>query len=730
MPHPGVQGGFSDASPSGGGGYDATPSGGGGFDDTWDAYDLAGALADAIEAGQTNGGTAGTAAVQDVFSEEEDLKELMRRWSQLPVANPEVGLGETGPEFSDAKTDAQVRAEVDDWVGKYQATTNQDKLGLISQGSGRIDQEGMGYYDNLVGSARPSGRTDKEGQRPFGPGYKVATSVFDDPYDDFGAIGTQEDITGKATQVAEETKNPEYHTQAYAALAQERMEVLDALRANPHGKTHGINNSKLANAYARLDPTMKAYAVVNGPAKLGNFVGFLANAVAPLGFNLGAKGLKTIEDSLIAKGISDKTSGKDILEQVAAAIAVGDPVTSQFAVDSSLSEGVTDFVTEDYTGLPGLISKASTTQDNEQSAGRVAAMEDLSGAIPDRHGKYVGAFAGAGEWKPPEKLYEYDSCFIEGVQVELADGIEKDVAEISIGDVVKTKDGEGAVVKVFHSKAGKQRLYGFNEKEPFVTEAHPFMTQDGWKKISEVKVGDTLYRNGLGLDTVRSIESKDVPEDTPVFNFHVDTHENYYAAGYLVHNKTMPVPEEEPTWDEAIDTSQLEQPLLEEIVVLGPKSEVLEERLKNLINTNSPLFKAATTKALQSMNSAGLTNSSIAQEAVMAAILGVAIPIAQQDAQTFLIQRMANQTASNTFKAAQNAAYYEAFQTKLTGQINQTLRQLADRSANWRAILAERGAIARTAGMSKEAAENALKTVTPTWFSGISSQEGALVVDN
>ena len=167
---------------------------------------------------------------------------------------------------------------------------------------------------------------------------------------------------------------------------------------------------------------------------------------------------------------------------------------------------------------------------------------------------------------------------------------------------------------------------------------------------------------------------------------------------------------------EAIDTSQLEKPLLEEIVILGPKSEVLEERLKNLINTNSPLFKAATTKALQSMNSVGLTNSSIAQEAVMSAILGVAIPIAQQDAQTFLTQRMANQNASNAFKAAQNAAYYEAFQTKLTGQINQTLRQLAERSANWRAILAERGAIARTAGMSTEATENALKTVTPTWF--------------
>ena len=439
MPHPGVQGGVSDASPSGPGGYYAGPSGGGDYDAThqawgsWldenqDAYELAGALADAIEAGQT--GTVGTAAQedvanlsdaqegqvaaasyydeaaqQDVFSEEEDLKELMRRWSQPPVANPEVGLGETDSLYSGAKTDAQVRAEVEAWLGKYQDSTNQDKPGLISQGSGRIDQEGTGYYDNLVGSARPSGRTDKE--IPFGPGYKVATSVFDDPYDDLGTIGTQ-DIIGKATEAAEETKNPEYHTQAYAALAQERLGVLDALRANPHGKTHGINNSKLANAYARLDSTMKAYAVVNGPAKLGKLAGFLTNAVMPLGFNLGAKGLKAIEDKLRAKGIFDKTSGKDILEQVAAAIAVGVPFEGQFTVDSSLSEGVTDFVTEDYTGIPGLISKASTNQDNEQSAGRVAAMKDLSGAIPGRHGKYVGAPAGAGEWKPPEKLSEED----------------------------------------------------------------------------------------------------------------------------------------------------------------------------------------------------------------------------------------------------------------------------------------------------------------------------------
>jgi hypothetical protein len=163
-------------------------------------------------------------------------------------------------------------------------------------------------------------------------------------------------------------------------------------------------------------------------------------------------------------------------------------------------------------------------------------------------------------------------------------------------------------------------------------------------------------------------------------------------------------------------TSPIIPPLIDAVVVEGAESEIVQERVKDLINTNSPLFKAATTKALQSMNASGLVNSSMAQEAVMNSILAVAIPIAQADAQTFTEQRMANQNASNAFKAQQNAAYYQAFVARLNGQITQTLRALAEKAANWRAVLAERGRIAVTAGMSKEAAENALKTVTPTWF--------------
>jgi len=165
-----------------------------------------------------------------------------------------------------------------------------------------------------------------------------------------------------------------------------------------------------------------------------------------------------------------------------------------------------------------------------------------------------------------------------------------------------------------------------------------------------------------------------------------------------------------------IDTSKLQLPDLEEIVQEGASSEVLENRLKSLINKNNPLFRAASTKALQSMAARGLFNSSIAEEAVMNAILSVAVPIAQRDADAFMQQRLANQNYSNEFKAAQNEAYYKSFLSKLQGSIDMALKQLAERSANWRAVLSARTSIATQSGMSAGAAEAAIGSVTPLEF--------------
>ncbi len=166
----------------------------------------------------------------------------------------------------------------------------------------------------------------------------------------------------------------------------------------------------------------------------------------------------------------------------------------------------------------------------------------------------------------------------------------------------------------------------------------------------------------------------------------------------------------------AIDPDQLQQPMLDEIVADGVNSELLENRLTNLINKNNPLFKAATTKTMQAMAARGLVNSSIAEEAVMSAILSVAMPIAERDANAYMNQRMQNQAYSNEFRAQQNQAYYASFLQKLQHSMDMAMRQLIERAANWRAVLVQRGAIATTPEMSTSATEAALGTVTPDWW--------------
>ena len=165
-----------------------------------------------------------------------------------------------------------------------------------------------------------------------------------------------------------------------------------------------------------------------------------------------------------------------------------------------------------------------------------------------------------------------------------------------------------------------------------------------------------------------------------------------------------------------IDTTQLQEPMLDEIVADGVNSELLETRLANLINKNSALFKAATTKTMQAMAARGLVNSSIAEEAVMSAILAVAMPIAERDANAYMNQRMQNQAYSNEFRTAQNKAYYESFLMKLQGSIDKQLRELMEQSANWRAVLQARSNITTTPGMDAAAAEAGMDAVTPDWW--------------
>lgn len=146
-----------------------------------------------------------------------------------------------------------------------------------------------------------------------------------------------------------------------------------------------------------------------------------------------------------------------------------------------------------------------------------------------------------------------DSCFIAGTKITMSDGTKKNIEDIVVGDEVKTSDGVGLVTALRPTTLGNNKLYALNGDENyFVTAEHPFMTSQGWKSLDPQAIrADDLYGQLVGflmigdkmvtergLVELYSIESKEFNEPAlPLYNFSIDKTHEYYADGYLVHNK-------------------------------------------------------------------------------------------------------------------------------------------------------------------------------------------------
>ena len=102
---------------------------------------------------------------------------------------------------------------------------------------------------------------------------------------------------------------------------------------------------------------------------------------------------------------------------------------------------------------------------------------------------------------------------------------------------------------------------------------------------------------------------------------------------------------------------------------------MLSNAISEMINMNSPLFRAAETSALQAMAKRGIVNSSLARESVMSAVLAVAMPIAQADVTTLQQNLYYNNEWTNKQKTDYNTYIYDTLKTKLEGAINYTLRR-------------------------------------------------------
>ena len=141
----------------------------------------------------------------------------------------------------------------------------------------------------------------------------------------------------------------------------------------------------------------------------------------------------------------------------------------------------------------------------------------------------------------------------------------------------------------------------------------------------------------------------------------------------------------------------------------------MQFQVSEMLNKNNPLFKRAATRAFQIMNQTGTANSTMAEEAVMNAIMDVVMPIAQNDANTYFQMQQTNQNATNEFKRDANKAFYDEVITRLNNATQWALGKLSSNTQLLSNIISARTQIATTP-MGTDAADWAFGAVTPSWY--------------
>lgn len=95
-------------------------------------------------------------------------------------------------------------------------------------------------------------------------------------------------------------------------------------------------------------------------------------------------------------------------------------------------------------------------------------------------------------------------------------------------------------------------------------------------------------------------------------------------------------------------------------------TDTVQGQIAGIIDPNSPLMQQAERRAREQANSRGLINSSIAVGAGQEALYNAALPIAQQDANTYTNTRLQNQNSTNAGLQFTAAANNQASQTNAT----------------------------------------------------------------
>lgn len=142
-----------------------------------------------------------------------------------------------------------------------------------------------------------------------------------------------------------------------------------------------------------------------------------------------------------------------------------------------------------------------------------------------------------------------ESCLSADTKVTLADGSQKLVTELKLGDLVKGSSGDHKITASNIYQSALRVMYGINGGNALLTGDHPIKTTEGWKVINTeaaalyaskkgfaahpLKVGDTLVTD---KGEVKVTAIKRFPKVDPIstYNIRVDGNAGFFANGIEV----------------------------------------------------------------------------------------------------------------------------------------------------------------------------------------------------
>lgn len=156
---------------------------------------------------------------------------------------------------------------------------------------------------------------------------------------------------------------------------------------------------------------------------------------------------------------------------------------------------------------------------------------------------------------------EMGGCFTGDTKVTMADGTEKNIQDIQVGEKVLTRKAEldetlvpAEVVNTYRKTVGGYLTINDTIR---VTTNHFLYVNGTWRRADEVNVGDILVQENAKPLTVHSIEWH--KEQVDVFNIEVAGEHSYFANGIYVHNGkggARSVFEDTAYWNPAIQTDK------------------------------------------------------------------------------------------------------------------------------------------------------------------------------